>query len=76
MPSVSVIGDDRRGIQLHFENSSPLTGASIKNLFSARVGVDQRNFYLTRNGRSVNSDDVLANGDVLRVRNLAFIDVL
>lgn len=67
MPSISVIGDLRQSVEVRLDESRLFTAASVKSLFAEKNGVDEKDFYLTNNGRSVGGDDLLTDGDVLRV---------
>ena len=43
------------------------TASSLKTAWAAEAGVDEKDFYLTRNGRSFAGDDRLRDDDVVRV---------
>ena len=43
------------------------TASALKAALAAEAGVDEKDFYLTRNGRSFAGDDRLRDDDVVRV---------
>ena len=44
-----------------------LTSTTLKDRLAANLGLEIDDFYLTRNGRSLNGDDTLNEDDVVRV---------
>ena len=64
-----MIGDLRQSMKLRLEE--PFSVSSLKNLLAEKYCVKETDFYLTNNGRCVNGDDPLKDGDELRVRGYA-----
>ena len=65
MPLLTLLEDG--GSSSLFRVEDGCASSSLKRLLATRLGVDVHQFYLTRNGRSLDSEDTFHDGDVVRV---------